>query len=106
MYVHPLERENKNATGGCVNFSINSTIFNALVQAFYNDKLKYVLKETDSDCTVENSSACPYFFFQSPLHTGYRTVEAEEKKHFQECHIWTCPSEIWVGVFCCICTSV
>lgn len=89
MYVHPLERENKNATGGCVNFSINSTIFNALVQAFYNDKLKYVLKETDSDCTVENSSACPYFFFQSPLHTGYRTVEAEEKKPFQECHIWT-----------------
>lgn len=45
MYIHPLEREDKNVTGGCVNFYINSTIFNALAQAFYNDKLKYILKE-------------------------------------------------------------
>lgn len=82
MYIHPLERGEKNVTGGCVNFYINSTIFNALAQAFYNDKLKYILKEIDSDCTVQNSSTCPYFFLQSPLHTGNRTVETEEKKAF------------------------
>lgn len=29
MYIHPLEKEDKNVTGCCVNFYISNTIFNA-----------------------------------------------------------------------------